>query len=278
MLSAAKKFSKTNPRSVQQIRIIVFKESMINDFISAMRTCSGQANKTNPLWKIIKTFFLRQRNTGKKGKKDYVEDSEMSLHVYSGSPSNLKSAVRAINDIMNEKSVLQKIEKEVISCLDGAQMNEVYSLEQRFDCEINIEQQNCLITVAGLSEDILQASTVIHDILHKIVEAKHERTKAESIAKDVQWQYETGDVFTSYTVEANAKIETAFVNKEQSVTFVENGEEFTIDFDNMIEISSTEGVSSHTNVKRKDLRLGKFMPYSGIFLTYVRHAFWARHS
>jgi O-acetyl-ADP-ribose deacetylase (regulator of RNase III) len=263
MFLAAKKFSKTNPRSVQQIRIIVFQESMMNDFISAMRTCSAQANKkTNSFWKFIKKNISFLKKADKKGKKVYIEDLEMSLHLYSGSPGNLNAAVIAINDIMNEKSVLQKIKKEVISCLEEAQMNEINSLEQQFDCKVTIEQHNCLITVAGLSEDVLQASAVIHDILHKIVEAKHERTKAESVAKDVQWQYETDDVFTSYTVEANAKIETAFVNKEESVTFVDNGEEFTIAFDNMIEISSTaEGVSSHTNVKRKDLRLGKFMPY-----------------
>ncbi|XP_031575047.1 protein mono-ADP-ribosyltransferase PARP14-like [Actinia tenebrosa] len=256
MLSAAKTFSKTQPKSLQLIRIVVFQEVMIDDFVAALKKYRYSANS---FWQMAKSGVTVLRSKLKKKKpKDVVGCSELFLKVYSGSHENLKDAVKAINDIMGEKCILQKIdEKEAILDIDEVHMNEIGVLERQLDCRINVEKENCIITIEGLSEDVLKASTAIHDMLHKIVVAKHERTKAENIAKDVQWEYETGDDFIPYSIEANAKIETAFVSKDQYVTFEENGEEITIDFAAMIEKLTAEGVESHTNIKRRDLTLGR---------------------
>lgn len=256
MLSAAKKFSKTQPKSMQLIRIVVFQEVMINEFVAAMRKYSYS---TKSFCQVLKSGFTGLiRKLKKQRKKDHPGGSEMFLQLYGGSHGSIRNAVTAINVIMTEKCVLQKIaEKEAILDIDEVHMNDIGILEQQLDCRINVEKENCMVTVEGLSEDVLKATTAIHDMLHKIVEAKHERAKAEIIAKDVQWEYETADVFTPYSVDANAKIEAACNNQEEYVTVEENGEELTINFADMMEKSTVEGVGRYTSVKRRDLRLGE---------------------
>lgn len=258
MLSATRKFSKTQPKSIQLIRIVVFHDDMIIDFVDAMRK---YAYSKKSFWKVVRRGAKNVRKYLKKQiKTEHSGSSQLNLHVYGGNQKSLANAIRAINDIMTDKCVLQEIAaKESIFDIDESHMSNISVLEQQLDCRINVEKDNCTITVEGLSDDVLEATQAIHDMLLKITEAKHERTKAESIAKDAQWEYQTDEAFTPYSVDANAKIETAFGNKEEDVTFEENGQEFTINFADMRERSVVEVVQGHTNVRRKELRLGEYI-------------------
>lgn len=250
MLEAFRDFSKSNPKSVQLVRVVIFQKSMVKSFYSQIREFVGEVpdKKENPgLLRKFTNYIGVTSEEDREGEKEHDESSEIVLRVYSGHQGQLDVAVRAITEMINDNCKRQVIHNEAIPHMDQNHRRKIRTLERQFDCRIQVEVAVSRIIVEGNNEDILGALSKIHDILHDVADRVKRREQEELIAKDVEWLYETQDGLTPYSKESNAKIEFAFRNKKKEVTFEESGEELKIIFSRKEEISR----DGRTRVTRK---------------------------
>lgn len=279
MLKGAISFSKQRPTSLHLIRIVVYQQAMIKDFVSVLEEITGQTKEKDEV-KEVGVFrrignylgFSHEPEKEKEPLKESLQPSKISLHVYCRQLNHLTEAKKAIDELVSKNCIKKEIEKPIIAYVGESQMSEIHSVELRFQTKITVEKPICRIILHGNSDDVLGAISAIHTILDKVKDMENERSKVETIVKNITWQYwsEAKEGFVPYSKDANARIETAYNNNEKTVTFQENGKTFTLN----LFTNTVKGENGEARVKRKDLRIEENGKTFSLLLLFVHFSFF----
>ena len=184
----------------------------------------------------------------------------MSLQVFACRQGDLKDAINAINDMMNEQCKPRVLRNDAIKMLSVEQIRRIHDEGLRHDTEVQIDKEKSRIQISGLSEDVSAVSEQIHGIFIEVKEEAHKQDRAELLAKDVEWEYKDDGVFKKYANDIKAQIELAYFEKEPELSFIHGDDEYLINFAAMTETNL--GTRDVTDVRRRDHRKGNLLSLS----------------
>lgn len=242
MLSAIRDFSDKQPTSLQLIKMIVFQTEMIKEVRLAIKEASGETTSEKPgIFRRVVSTVGGLLGFGNSDKDVPTEKSplnaynkDIDLVIFAGSKGDLQGALNDINEVIKEKSTTQVIENEAIRFFSKGHFRKIHTFEQQYDVSVSVEEMVERIVVRGQSDDILNVVVEIHKMVHQLREEEHERKRAETLSKDIQWKYSDGTSFVPYESHVNAKIELAYHDKKTTVIITsEDGDDYQIDFNTM---------------------------------------------
>lgn len=270
MMSMIREFACQHPMHVKLIQVTVFEKEMMKDFRSAMYEVSGinppsESGIVKRLTTGVKTMIgyigfggsAQSRTSSNSGMGS--DEGQLDLTIVAGCETDLHQAIQAVNDVMMDNCKNRVITNETIKHLTEENLQTIHTLELIYQVKITVEKEVDRVEICGQPEDILQAMTEIHEMLHQIKSDENERTRAEVLSKDVQWKFKIGDRFEDYDSQLNTQIEDAYSQRKRTVTIDQEKEKYILNFDNMTEKDEMGNV---TEIKRIDRRKGKYPIHS----------------
>ena len=267
MLAAIAKFAQEQPASLHFIRIVIFQKHMFQEFRSAMKACvSSSGGWTGVLSKLFGWFTSGKETSPNPSysctRKNSGERAEAYLEVFAGTKQDVTRAIKEIHKYLAVTTTLLAvtttvIEKDAISKLSEEQKGKIINLKEKNDATIKIEEPIGRISIRGYAEDVLAVANAIHEILNEKIEEDYCRDVEGLVCKTVQWYFsdDDDDGWEPYDPTTNYRIETAFGEGEESVTFVIEHARCEIVFRVMKEICLED--REERNVVRKEIGKGK---------------------
>ena len=267
MLAAIAKFAQGQPASLHFIRIVIFQKHMFEEFRSTMKACvSSSGGWTGMLSKLFGWFTSGKETSPNPSyscaRKSSGERAEAYLEVFAGTKEDVTRAIKEIHKYLAVTTTLLAvtttvIEKDAISKLSEEQKGKIINLKEKNGATIKIEEPIGRISIRGYAEDVLAVANAIHEILNEKMEEDYCRDVEGLFCKTVQWYFsdDDDDGWEPYDPTTNYRIETAFGEGEESVTFVIEDARCEIVFRVMKEICLED--REERNVVRKEIGKGK---------------------
>ena len=262
MLAAIAKFAQEQPASLHFIRIVIFQKHMFQEFRSAMEACVSSSSGWTGMFSKFFGWFTSGKETSPNPpypstKKSSGERAEAYLEVFAGTKQDVTRAIKEIHKYLADQVTTTVIEKDAISKLSEEQKGKIINLKEKHDATIKIEEPIGRISIRGYAEDVLAVATAIHEILNEKIEEEYCRDVEGLVCKTVQWYFsdDDDDGWEPYDPTTNYRIETAFGEGEESVTFVIEDARCEIVFNVMKETCLED--REERNVVRKEIGKGK---------------------
>ena len=267
MLAAIAKFAQEQPASLHFIRIVIFQKHMFQEFRSAMKACVSSSGGWTGMFSKLFGWFTSGKETSPNPsypctRKSSGERAEAYLEVFAGTKQDVTRAIKEIHKYLAVTITLLAvtttvIEKDAISKLSEEEKGKIINLKEKNDATIKIEEPIGRISIRGYAEDVLAVATAIHEILNEKIEEDYCRDVEGLVCKTVQWYFsdDDDDGWEPYDPTTNYRIETAFGEGEESVTFVTEDARCEIVFRVMKEICLED--REERNVVRKEIGKGK---------------------
>ena len=264
VLSAVESFSREQPQSLTSISVVVFQQSMLEDYHNAMRAAlagkssAGIFSKMSSLIVGIPGYFGYGRGTSVSApaKASAPPRDVNCLKIYAGSSTDISNAEKAIQSLIKDNYKHKSIVHEAISKLSSAEKTQIDRLQHQYDTEIVLEEEIGRIVIHGSADGLLAVSTEIYEILNKAMEHEHSRGFAELLSESIQWYYfDDDDQAEPYEKDLNVQIENAFKRGDTSVFVSDQGEKYEIVFADNVETNLDTGAK--TKVVRKQIGKGK---------------------
>ncbi|KAM4608667.1 protein mono-ADP-ribosyltransferase PARP14-like [Polymixia lowei] len=163
------------PNSLKMIRIVIFQPAMLKDFHSSMqkKECTDTQDKGS-VWGRIKSF-LTGGNTDKPQKNhDFVikspEVEPACFHICGDSQAEVDSAKQWISNLICADLSSQCIKDNAILNLSTADHRRIEDMQTAMGVSVTIENkdpQAVVVTIEGLTKDVLKATAEIHEMLRR---------------------------------------------------------------------------------------------------------------
>ena len=264
VLSAVESFSREQPQSLTSINVVVFQQSMLEDYHNAMRAAlagkssAGLLSKVSSLIGGIQGYFGYGRGTpsvSAPAKASAPPGDVNCLKIYAGSSVDISNAEKAVQTLIKENYKQQQIVHEAIAKLSPADEQQILILQRQYDTKIVLEKTIGRIVIHGSADGLLVVATEIYEILNKAMEQEHSRGFAELLCESIQWYYFDDDQAEPYEKDLNVQIENAFKRGDASVIVSDQDDKYEIVFADNVETNLVTG--GKTKVVRRELGKGK---------------------
>ncbi|XP_053407780.1 protein mono-ADP-ribosyltransferase PARP14-like isoform X2 [Mercenaria mercenaria] len=257
-------FDKTKPAFLQDVRIVVFQQGMVQDFKRVLLTDAKQGSGIlNAIYNGVKEFFGGGKDGSyaevSKGTKRKPENRDsVTFEILSMNKNVIQEAIKRLEGCL-EKEIHQKELKESVICrMDPNYIAEIEAIARENNVQINTDVKSGKIKIAGLAQNLMNASDKIHGIIRDAVSQEKQRETAEIMSCLVQWFYiditeECGQKLVEYDKTLNFKIENAFKLQEPTYSFIaDDKKKYILDFKKMQEYAEDDD-EDVVNVIRRDL-------------------------
>ncbi|XP_070832442.1 poly(ADP-ribose) polymerase family member 14-related sequence 1 isoform X2 [Chaetodon trifascialis] len=232
--------SQNTSSSLKTIRIVIFQPPMLNDFYNSMhqREATDTKDKTGfwggfGLGSKIKSFFTGGAHKPQEG--DFVIEAvkvdPSFFHICGESQAKVDSAKQWIKDLISKEHNNICIKDNAILDFSDADRQHIVDIQKTMSVSIKTESKmgQALLTVEGLSKDVLKASNEIHEMLRKAREKEDLKKKVELVGTVADWQYQQqGFQFQSFDSMANYELEQALQKKLPNVKVTIQGQNYTV--------------------------------------------------
>ena len=168
------------------------------------------------------------------------EDTE--LRIFGETEEQVFSAENSLNTLIKKQFTTVEIEDDRICLLHEIQETDLKLKARRMQIVFHIDRNLSSIELKGSKESIAEMRYKILDALNKAEKEASRKTQAETMMQTVKWVRQDSSE-TQYDPVTNLEIEAASRSGESTYTFTDavSGENFTINFKEMVEIDHTMG-------------------------------------
>ncbi|XP_063743501.1 LOW QUALITY PROTEIN: poly(ADP-ribose) polymerase family member 14-related sequence 1 [Eleginops maclovinus] len=224
---------------LKTVRIVIFQQPMLKEFSNSMHHREATAPKDkswiwNPFDKI-KSLFVGGSDENPQKEEDFdieeVKVDPVSFHICGESQAKVNSAKQRVKDLISKDQGSICIKDDDILHLSKANHQRIVVIQQTtgVSIRINRQQAQASLTIEGLSQDVLNASQEINEMLKSMRNEEELKKKLELVASVADWQYQqTGHQFQSFDLMANFKLEEAMEKKQPNVKVTVQGQEYTV--------------------------------------------------
>ncbi|KAL4231262.1 Poly (ADP-ribose) polymerase [Mactra antiquata] len=256
MFNAVREFEKSGPKSLSEVRFVIYQESMVADFRKVLDTKS----------KDIGARPKRNQGTNRKTNKDVKKSvtanrnpDRVTFVFYSLNMAKIQEAIKKLNACIEKEITQQKFNDSIIKRMDPSHVAEAKNIAGQNKLKLQIDRTGGNLVMTGLTANVTDAAGRIHKLLRDIQACEHDKQAAELLSGIVQWFYieitNVGQNLQPYDKEMNYRIETAFNNKDKNIKFKADDKMYIIDFTDMIEYPEKNKQDS-ISVIRRDLVKG----------------------
>ncbi|KAK5861428.1 hypothetical protein PBY51_022825 [Eleginops maclovinus] len=213
---------------LKTVRIVIFQQPMLKEFSNSMHHREATAPKDkswiwNPFDKI-KSLFVGGSDENPQKEEDFdieeVKVDPVSFHICGESQAKVNSAKQRVKDLISKDQGSICIKDDDILHLSKANHQRIVVIQQTtgVSIRINRQQAQASLTIEGLSQDVLNASQEINEMLKSMRNEEELKKKLELVASVADWQYQqTGHQFQSFDLMANFKLEEAMEKKQPNI-------------------------------------------------------------
>ncbi|XP_037403323.1 LOW QUALITY PROTEIN: protein mono-ADP-ribosyltransferase PARP14-like [Pygocentrus nattereri] len=270
MIDAVIDFVKKKKGSqLQSVKFLIFQTSMVSDFHQSMlrRQQKGVEEDTTVLgWLKDKFDSMASYITGNSAEasrqfpsvhEDFVMASEefepAVFQLCAESQRDLNEARELINSFIIKEQMSSSIRDSVINSFtrEDAEMLTNLQRELTVSIQLNKNGPEPVITVEGLTRDVVKVEGTIRDMIRKVEKNEARKREAFMISSLVEWQYlDSTNNLVPFDIYTNYDLEEAFGKKQPRVKIKINNEEVEADLTLRVAYSRSRRIE----LKRVDLK------------------------
>lgn len=216
-------------QSVNKVRVVVFKPSMMKEFQQAQQ--SYAAHKTSVNFKSDSSTKHRVVTQSRKhDRRLSATKADPSLNICVAGPSatSVEKAVDALKFGFSEACTTQKVENESISQLSEKQIDFLRKKANTRDVRLDVEIEVDRIVVRGEPTEVTGMVGEIWQEINERNKKIKEEQQARLVSENIEWSYEAQGVRMVFDSITSAKLEMANVKGEASVRVSLRADEFDI--------------------------------------------------
>uniref|UniRef100_A0AAR2JBB2 Poly [ADP-ribose] polymerase n=1 Tax=Pygocentrus nattereri TaxID=42514 RepID=A0AAR2JBB2_PYGNA len=254
---------------LQSVKFLIFQTSMVSDFHQSMlrRQQEGVEEDTTVLgWFKDKFDSMASYITGNSAEasrqfpsvhEDFVMASEefepAVFQLCAESQRDLNEARELINSFIIKEQMSSSIRDSVINSFtrEDAEMLTNLQRELTVSIQLNKNGPEPVITVEGLTRDVVKVEGTIRDMIRKVEKNEARKREAFMISSLVEWQYlDSTNNLVPFDIYTNYDLEEAFGKKQPRVKIKINNEEVEADLTLRVAYSRSRRIE----LKRVDLK------------------------
>lgn len=174
------------------------------------------------------------------------------FHICGESQARVDSAKQKINDLISKEHNRYCISDNAILSFSDADRQRIVDIQKTMSVSIRTEskQGQTLLTIEGLSRDVLKATSEISEMLRKARDEEDLKKNVEMASKVAAWQYlRQGSQFENFDSKANYELEQALEKSLPSVKVTIQGQHYTVQ---MPRGPATDTMGQSLQIKRID--------------------------
>ncbi|XP_077305919.1 protein mono-ADP-ribosyltransferase PARP14-like [Lithobates pipiens] len=228
-------------RSLQMVKVVLFQQSMLNDFYKSMKKRERTALPEDKSFFIriisgISEFFTSPRPPKQVQKPvqklpafqlmEGIEPVVFSLCAEDkGSVDRTKAwLLQMIDNEQAEKVITEKC----ISELEEAEVQKISDLQKKFQVSVIYKPPNPSIRIVGLTKDVLLVSGEIEMIIIRVKDRKNRERAAELTGNLVEWRYDNGGTMIPFEKMTNLELEEAKNDNKVQIPIQIQGSQYTV--------------------------------------------------
>ncbi|XP_072288656.1 protein mono-ADP-ribosyltransferase PARP14-like [Eucyclogobius newberryi] len=241
MVGAVEDFvKKKHPKTVRNVKILVFQTTMVPEFHQSMMSREGQ-----PLQKgfmdRVKDFVSPLTSWLGRSSEEQVRDvpvlksQEFEPTVFqlcAETPRAIAQAKKKIEELILVEQAERTISDPVLVHLTQSDVKRLDELQRSLTVKIRLDQTNReepSIHLEGLTRDVSTAESAIRDMIRKVERGESRKKDAFMLSGVIEWQFvQSGGNRTPFDPMTNLTLEEAFVQKKMTEIRI-NNKPFTAD-------------------------------------------------
>ena len=221
------------------VRIVLFQDEVYKAFravIDLQLTWAGRAVKSLIPWSPAYEEDEEAMDI------DVPENEDTELRIFGETEEQVLSAENSLNTLIKKQFTTVEIEDDRICLLHEIQETDLELKARRMQIVFHIDRNLSSIELKGSKESIAEMKLKILDALNKAEKEASRKTQAETMMQTVKWVRQDSSE-TQYDPVTNLEIEAASRSGNSTYKFTDavSGENFTINFKEMVEIDHTMG-------------------------------------
>ncbi|XP_040214270.1 LOW QUALITY PROTEIN: protein mono-ADP-ribosyltransferase PARP14-like [Rana temporaria] len=219
--------------SLQTVKVVLFQQSMLNDFYMSMKTREGSAL---PETKSILTRlfeFIMPPKASKRVQKltafqlmDGIEPVVFSLCAED--KRSVEKTKAWLHKMIDSEQAEKVITEECISELEEAEVQKISDLQKSFQVSVIYKPADPSIRIVGLTRDVLPVSGEIEKVINRVKDRNNRERAAELTGKLVEWSYDNGGTMIPFDKVTNLELEEAKNDKTAQITIQIRGNQYTV--------------------------------------------------
>ncbi|XP_055737967.1 protein mono-ADP-ribosyltransferase PARP14-like isoform X1 [Salvelinus fontinalis] len=250
--------------TLQLVRMVIFQPAMLTEFHKSMvkkEDTDVDTQKKGSIWGKLKSLLTWGKADMPQKDKDFVIEGQPAdpafFHICGGSQARVDQAKRWIKDLILKEQVSNSITDDAILNLSDSDRKCIHEMQTTMGVSVRIEynssREEAMLTVEGLSKDVLNAVNEIQEMLRKARDKETFNRNVEVASNMVEWQYQQqpGGQYQSFDPIPNFHLEQALERKLPHIAVSFQGQ--------MYKVTLPDGPATDThNNSLKIRRIDKF--------------------
>ncbi len=162
----------------------------------------------------------------------------MTVDVYGTSPTNLAKVKKLLDELVKEESISKDVQSSHITDLSETDKAAIVTLSRANQISILVTSSDKL-TVSGKRDDVLDAVLKINGFIQEARDRETREGEVKRLRETLCWEVARGERWESLEPGISYDVELAFHRKQKSFQYQENGETYTVDF-NQMEVTNSK--------------------------------------
>ncbi|XP_075912554.1 protein mono-ADP-ribosyltransferase PARP14-like [Petromyzon marinus] len=246
------------PRSLLQVKVVVFMAEMLKDFHEELLS---RSKKSAPVERGTFQSWHSRMHPQTQPSFEVVEIEPVQLQVFSNKEENIDKVFEMIETKLSTEEAEREIKDPLIQEFSPKEFDEMKALQNKYQVIIKIDTSGGLKiqgNIADVSHVVVELHKIMNDVRLRLTTAEEE----ELLEKTVQWMYlDSDEEYVIFTKSENIAIEKAYLQKRKTI-YIKDRKAF-VEF-NRNELSYEDGPTR--KIKRKKT-LGKSI--NALFFTNI---------
>uniref|UniRef100_A0A4W5P1N3 Poly [ADP-ribose] polymerase n=1 Tax=Hucho hucho TaxID=62062 RepID=A0A4W5P1N3_9TELE len=212
--------------TLQLVRMVIFQPAMLTEFHKSMVKKEGtdvDTQKNGSIWGKIKSLLTWRKADMPQNDEDFVIEGQQVdpafFHICGGSQARVDQAKCWIKDLILKEQVSNSITDDAILNLSDSDHKCIHDMQTSMGVSVRIEynssREETMLTIEGLSKDVLIAVNEIQEMLRKARGKETFNRNVELASNMVEWQYQQqpGGQYQSFDPIPNFHLEQALERK-----------------------------------------------------------------
>ncbi|KAI4893217.1 hypothetical protein NFI96_030863 [Prochilodus magdalenae] len=244
MIDAVIDFVKKKKGSVlQSVKFLIFQTSMVSDFHQSMLRKQQEGVEDTSMFGRIKDFFNFFRGSGpepgqtsQSETEDFVmvgEEFESAVfQLCAETRQDLNEARELVSSFIVREQTCSSIRDSAINRFTKEDAETLTNLQRELTVSIQLNKTGPepVITVEGLTRDVVKAESTIRDMIRQVEKNETRKREAFILSSMVEWQYlDSRNQMVPFDIYTNFDLEEAFAKKQPRIKIEIYNEQYEVD-------------------------------------------------
>ncbi|XP_060731719.1 uncharacterized protein parp14rs3 isoform X3 [Tachysurus vachellii] len=236
MLDAVANFSIDSPVCLKTVHIVIFQPTMVSHFENALMTFKRIPRKPTavtipkPTPQTSPAYCLAAATAA-------VTFPVTNVELCGTSSTDIAKVKKFLDDLVSEECTSKDVQSDHIASFPEADKKAIVELSRSNQVRVLVAAKDKLI-VSGKKDDVLDTVLNINKFLQSARDSQIREGEERRLSKTLRWDVAEGESWRPLNSSISYELELAFDKKENTFTYQDKGETFTVDFKKMIRVST----------------------------------------